>query len=364
MCNVYHTFLRSTQRPAWLRVRLARVLASAADALLLDEPTNHLDLRPWTLPHVAALAVFVAAATPSAAQERPAGGTDRDWRIAREQVVWGIAQRRAASPEFGELLGAIGERLVGTRYEPHTLELAGPERLVVNLEALDCVTFVENALVMTRLAWTADSTLAEDPRRFEAAYRAELTAIRYRDGVLDGYPSRLHYFSEWIGDNDAMGLVDGVSQELGGVVDESRLDFMSTHPDAYRQLADPVALAEIAATEARLAAVPRHYLPEDGIEGAAQGIREGDIIAATSTVPGLDIAHTGIAVWRDGVLRLLHAPLVGSHVQISEESLAERIRRIEGQDGIMVARPLPPERGAGAAAARSSARDRTPPRVP
>ena len=290
----------------------------------------------------AVLAAAIAAATPACGQDRPGDGTARDWQIAREQVAWAIAHRAAAQPGFGELLGAIGERLVGTPYAPHTLELPGPERLVINLEVLDCVTFVENVLVMARLAWTADSALVDDTGRFEEAYRRELTAIRYRGGVLDGYPSRLHYFSEWIGDNEAKGLLGDISPTLGGVADESPVDFMSAHPDAYRQLADPASLVEIAATEARLASVPRHYLPEGDIEAAAPLVREGDIIAATSTVPGLDVAHTGIAVWRDGVLRLMHAPLVGSHVQISEESLAERILRIGGQDGIMVARPLPP----------------------
>jgi len=72
----------------------------------------------------------------------------------------------------------------------------------------------------------------------------------------------------------------------------------------------------------------------------AHRIRSGDVIAATSTVEGLDVAHTGLALWRDGTLHLLHAPLVGEAVQVSEVSLADRIRRIEGQDGIMVARPL------------------------
>ena len=37
---------------------------------------------------------------------------------------------------------------------------------------------------------------------------------------------------------------------------------------------------------------------------------------------------------------------MGSHVQLSEESLAERILRIEGQDGIMIARPIAPGTGA------------------
>jgi len=60
----------------------------------------------------------------------------------------------------------------------------------------------------------------------------------------------------------------------------------------------------------------------------------------TSTVEGLDVAHTGIALWVDGTLRLLHAPLVGEAVQISEVSLAERIESIDGQDGIIVARPI------------------------
>ncbi|MCH7857652.1 MAG: DUF1460 domain-containing protein, partial [Gemmatimonadetes bacterium] len=69
-------------------------------------------------------------------------------------------------------------------------------------------------------------------------------------------------------------------------------------------------------------------------------IQDGDIIAATSTVAGLDIAHTGIALWKDGRLHLLHAPLAGGVVQISEVPLAERIQRIAGQDGVMVARPL------------------------
>lgn len=292
------------------------------------------------------------------APQRPASGTARDWEIAREHFAWAVAQPPGGLPRFGDLLARIGERFVGTPYQPHTLELAGPERLVINLEALDCVTFVENVLVLARLAWSAMSGsaatagsdpavsrragLLDDPDRFQAAYRDELTRIRYRGGDLDGYASRLHYFSEWISDNEATGLVDAISRDLGGVADPSPVDFMSTHPDAYRQMADPEVLAEIARMEERLAEVDRYYIPTDAIDAAAAGIHDGDIIAATSTVEGLDIAHTGIALWRDGTLRLMHAPLVGSHVQISEESLAERVARIGGQDGIMVARPLPP----------------------
>ena len=274
--------------------------------------------------------------------QRPASGTPRDWEIAREHFAWAAAQPPGTFPRFGDLLARIGERFVGTPYEPHTLELPGPERLVINLEVLDCVTFVENVLVLARLAWAHPTGLAADADGFQAAYRDELTRLRYRGGALDGYASRLHYFSEWIADNEVSGLVDAISRELGGVADPSPIDFMSTHPDAYRQLADPDVVAEIARMEARLGSVQRYYIPAGAIDAASGGIRDGDVIAATSTVEGLDIAHTGIALWQGGMLRLLHAPLVGSHVQISDESLAERIGRIGGQDGIVVARPLAP----------------------
>ena len=291
--------------------------------------------------------------------DRPASGTARDWEIAWEHFTWAVAQPPGSFPSFGDLVARIGERFVGTPYEPQTLERRGRERLVINLEALDCVTLVENVLVLARLAWSPSpratdppgtgnaaarhNALPDDPARFQAAYRDELTRIRYRGGALDGYPSRLHYFSEWIADNEASGALLDLSRELGGVPDSSAIDFMSTHPDAYRQLSDSVVLAAIAGVEARISAEARYYVPQDGIGAAARGVRDGDVIAATSTVKGLDIAHTGIALRRDGELHLLHAPLVGSHVQVSEESLAERILRIGSQDGIMVARPLPPE---------------------
>ena len=302
---------------------------------------------------VGVLGTLVWQSRVAAEPQRPTSGTPRDWEIAREHFVWARGQRTDADPRFGDLLARIGERFVGTPYQPHTLEVPGPERLVINLEALDCVTYVENVLTLARLAWTAPPGLVDDPAGFQAAFRDELTRIRYRGGTLDGYASRLHYFSEWIADNEAAALVESVSRELGGARDASPVDFMSNHPDAYRQLADPATLDEIARIEDRFAAVARFYIPEGEIAAKAHLILDGDIIAATSTVAGLDIAHTGIAVWRDGDLRLLHAPLVGSHVQLSEESLAERILRIEGQDGIMVARPIAP--GTGALSAESPA---------
>jgi len=229
---------------------------------------------------------------------------------------------------------------VGTPYVPKTLEEPGPEHLVIDFRAFDCVTFVENTFALARFLRTPEARHLDDRAAAEARYDRLLTEIRYRGGRLDGYPSRLHYFSEWISDGVAKGLLTNMTERLGGVRDTSRIDFMTEHSSAYRQLADSAHVDAMRSVEARLSREGRWYVPQDEIDAASGGIRDGDIIAVTSTVPGLDIAHTGIAIHVDGRVHLLNAPLVGSSVQISEKPLGDRVRGISSQDGIMVARAL------------------------
>jgi hypothetical protein len=268
--------------------------------------------------------------------------TEEDWAVARATLEWAWSQDLNLLP-MGEVAAILGATFVGAPYVPGTLEVPGPEGLVVNLLEFDCVTFVEHVLVLSRLTVTEDPALLEDEDEFRERYRGALTGLRYRGGALDGYPSRLHYFSEWIRDAQSKEWVRDVSEELGGVRDERPIHFMSSNPHAYRQLGEePAFLEAVRLTEERIAGEARHFLPQDAIAGAAREIRNGDVIAAVSTVEGLDIAHTGIAFWHGGRLHLLHAPLVGESVEISARPLAERIQGIGSQQGIMVARPLDP----------------------
>lgn len=275
------------------------------------------------------------------AGEPASSWADADWDVFSAKVRWGL-DRGLDTVGVGEAMARLGETFVGTAYVPKTLDPPGPERLVVNFRELDCVTFVETVFSTVRfLRLPGAADLLEERGAAEDRYETLLAELRYRNGVVEGYPSRLHYFSEWIASNADKGLLRPLSRELGGVRDTTAIDFMSTHPDAYRQLADTANRAAIRAMEVRISGQPRWYLPQDDIAAAAERIRDGDVIAATSTVEGLDVAHTGLALWRGGTLHLLHAPLVGEAVQVSEVSLARRVQRIGGQDGIMVARPLP-----------------------
>lgn len=256
-----------------------------------------------------------------------------DSLIFEEKMAWARQQDLAAMP-IGDALVALGRTFLGATYTPGTLELEGPERLIVNLRELDCVTYVETVLAMVRIlrAGTPDYD----------SYKRELVRIRYRDGVLAGYSSRLHYFSEWISNNESMGIVRDVTAQLGGQPAPGPVTFMTEHAEAYRQLGDPDVAVEIGRIEETLSGRVRHFIPQESIAAVEREIRNGDIIAATSTLAGLDVAHTGFAVVIGDRLHLMHAPLVGSVVELSERPLAERIQRIDTQNGIMVARPLDP----------------------
>jgi hypothetical protein len=273
---------------------------------------------------------------------RPKEGTPDDWRILREKAIWAW-ELGLDTLSMGESMVYLGLSFLDSRYTPGTLELPGSEELVVNLQELDCVTFVENVLALAQFIRSAKPRIAESEFETKTLYRQILTRIRYRGGRIDGYPSRLHYFSDWILDNESKGFVREVTEQLEGIEDARAVDFMSEHPESYRQLANPLNLRAIQEQEFYLSGLIRHRIPEEEIPLRVPLILDGDIIAATSTVDGLDVAHTGIAVWLEDRLHLLHAPLVGEVVEVSALPLAERILRLESQDGIRVIRPLAPE---------------------
>jgi hypothetical protein len=259
----------------------------------------------------AAALLLVSPTGPGTALRGPSAvWTAEDWSVLDGKVRWAIAEGLDTLP-VGEAVGKLAVSFAGATYTPGTLEPPGPERLVVNLREFDCVTFVENVLALVRFAREDGVDALEDPSAARARYERYLTDLRYRGGVIDGYPSRLHYFSEWLSDNAARDNLRLVTPRPSK--DPEPIRFMSTHPGSYRQLADSTVLTAIRAMEDRLnRAGPRLFVPKDRIAAVARDIATGDVNAATSTVRGLDVAHPGIAVWRDGRLHLVHAPLVGN----------------------------------------------------
>ncbi|MBP8980316.1 MAG: DUF1460 domain-containing protein [Syntrophobacterales bacterium] len=297
-------------------------------------------------------------------------------------------------PSPGELLLRAGRFFQGAPYAARTLEVPGPEALVINLRTFDCFTLVENCCALALLARqiiagiragnrhrpvaankaiskeegsgrkgfipsprqgrpdvpaasAAKDQLGEDallpppdlsPERLAVSFAALLRTLRYRDGVIAGFASRLHYFSDWLGENERKGLIRNVTARLGGRPAPKVMDFMTQHRELYPPLGNADIRREIWEIERRLSASPRPVLTKEEIALWEGKITPGDLVAIATHEEGLDVTHAGLAIRRGGRLHLLHASSQAGRVIISPETLAAYLEAQDNRAGIIVAR--------------------------
>lgn len=230
----------------------------------------------------------------------------------------------------------LARQFLGVPYVAHTLEVNDDERLVVNTRQLDCTTLVEMVAALKLCTQAGKHGFAD--------YLNALRQLRYRQGRMAGYPSRLHYFTDWIRDKVAMQLVTDIQQPNPpfSAVQTVNVDYMSTHTSAYKALKANAALVpEIRAAEQSLTGMKVRYIPKRSLRNSAllrKVIKDGDILAITCNKKGLDIAHLGFAVWRSNGLHLLNASMI--HKKVIEEpmTLYQYMQKHKTHTGIRVVR--------------------------
>jgi len=236
------------------------------------------------------------------------------------------------SSQIGNVIFEIGKSFLSTEYAAGTLDKdTKNEKLVINLTGLDCVTLVENCLTFARCVISGKTSFDD--------YLSELQKIRYRDGVIDGYASRLHYFCDWIYNNEDKGIVKNISESLGGISYKKTINFMSTHVKSYKQLSNNTELEGIKAIEEAINSRDYYYIPTGSISKTYDNMKSGDIIATTTNIGGLDVTHTGYVCKEGGGTYFLHASSKSKQVIISSEELQEYVASDSKKTGIMVARP-------------------------
>lgn len=242
------------------------------------------------------------------------------------------ALKKMEASSLSDSIITVGTSFLGTPYVEKTLEVGAVEKLVINLRGLDCTTFVENVLAFT--------TILNSEQKLFTDFTKTLETIRYRNGDLDGYSSRLHYFTDWIRDNEKIGLVKNITTDLGGIELKKPINFMGTHRNLYPFLKDDENFKRIQETEAELAKEVLCYLPQSEIKNQELKIQSGDIIALATSIKGLDVTHTGFAIRQpNGRIHLLHASSSGE-VKITKEPLVDYLKNSKSNIGIIVARPL------------------------
>ena len=262
--------------------------------------------------------------------------TTQDQPVVLSPVFQALTAAGAKTPV--ETTVTIGKQFLGRPYVSHTLDLNLAEQLVVNTQAFDCTTYLETVIALS-LAWR-DVARKPDQPLFEQTFRKYLTKLRYRNGQIDGYASRLHYFSDWLRDNERQGILLDVTGDLPGSMFVAKpLSYMTATTRKYPRLSDPAIFRQVAKTEALLSQQCFSFLPKKNIRQAEPQIHEGDIVMLTASRPGLDMKHVGIAVRQpDGRMYLMHASSEQRAVVISPYPLSEYVLAHKYMSGIRVAR--------------------------
>ena len=228
----------------------------------------------------------------------------------------------------------FAKKMMGVPYVAGTLDSNEEEQLVVRTDALDCTTFVETVLALC-------ITEKRGERNFEG-FKKALTQVRYRDGGLKGYTSRLHYFSDWIRNNERKGFIKECTSETSCAQTQTLwFNFMSTHSDSYLPMKkDTSLIPEITALEKEWQGVEVSYIPKENLDLSPNKlkIKDGDILAVTTNVKGLDVVHVGFAFWRGETLHLLHASSVVKKVIEDPLSLYEYSKNKKAHTGVRAIR--------------------------
>ncbi len=250
--------------------------------------------------------------------------------------VMSLLEDANKQPKGTNLLIYLARQLIDIPYVAHTLEVNKTEKLVVNLRQLDCTTYVENVFALFMC-------LQQKSLTFET-FCNNLLKIRYRDGNEPHYVKRLHYFTDWIDNNTTMGFCEEMQSPTPpfSATQKINVHFMSDNPDKYKMLKEnPEYLPYIKETEKNINGKSYKYIPKSQMDKndiLKDVIKDGDIIATTTSLDGLDIQHLGFAVWHNDGLHLLNASSLHHKVVEEPMTLYQYLLKQKSMTGVRIIR--------------------------
>jgi hypothetical protein len=262
------------------------------------------------------------------------GGKDVVIIVKLNQYKVNSSSQKKLSPDgnlsYGDLIVEICRLFINVPYKAETLERAGKEKLIVNVSGFDCTTFVETVLALTKCAVAGKLSRSE--------LRKNLKLIRYRQGKIDGYSSRLHYFTDWLRDNEKKKTLKDVSRQFHAVAQRKKINYMTLNRASYPALKNEFEFRKMLVIEKNISRKVFHIISRDKVNQQKTKIKNGDVIAFATKDEGLDVAHVGFAIWQGKNLHLLHASSKEGAVVISSKTLITYMKSNKKFTGITIAR--------------------------
>ena len=252
-------------------------------------------------------------------------------RLKQYKVNTSLSKKSSSNDlSYGDLIVEIGRLFINAPYKEETLESQNKEKLIVNVSGYDCTTFLETVLALAKCAATGKLS------RFE--FRKYLKLIRYRQGKVDGYSSRLHYFTDWLRDSEKKKILKDVSRQFDAEIQRKKINYMTLNRASFPAMKSEVEFLKMLIMEKNISRKTFHIISKDKVSWQKTKIKNGDVIAFTTKDEGLDVAHVGFAIWQGKNLHLLHASRKEGTVVISKKTLVAYLKSNKNFTGIIIGR--------------------------
>jgi len=231
-----------------------------------------------------------------------------------EQILQRLltVRRDVAPADLSERSDALSRQFLGTPYGATTLigSETVPEQLVVELEKVDCFTYVDYVEALKR---------AENREEFIDA----LIEVRYKDGVV-GFQTRKHFFTDWSAARPA--LATDITASLSD-------NAIQVAKNLNQKDSGGVYLPGLPTVRRTV-----YHIPSQSVDsGVISRLRTGDYIGAYGEDGGLDVTHVGIFIDGPAGPVLRNASSLSADDKVVDSPLVDYLHTVPG---IVVLRPL------------------------
>lgn len=265
-----------------------------------------------------------------------ANAYETDYQKSDSMLVMKLLNNARKQPANTNYIIYFAKQLKGIPYVAYTLEVNKKEKLVINLRQLDCTTYVENVTALTMCIKEKKYTFRN--------FCDNIRKIRYRKGAEPHYTLRLHYFTDWIEDNTAKGICREIQSPNPPFTKRQEINvyYMSQNPSKYEMLKDnPQYISIIKKSEININKKSYKFIPKSEVKNTTllrNTIHDGDIIATTTSLKGLDIQHLGFAIWHKDGLHMLNASSLHHKVVEEPMTLYKYLQKQKSMTGIRIIR--------------------------
>ncbi len=234
----------------------------------------------------------------------------------------------------------VAREMVGVPYVNYTLEVHDDiESPVVNLTAMDCWTYYENALGLARM-------LRYKPAPYTPQDLLHMVEIeRYRDGICTGsYLSRMHHLEEVFHDNQRRGYATNITARIPGAVKlEREIHEMTVQWKNYRYLrSNPKLIEPMAKLEAEVSKLTVYHIPKSKVRNAERYLQNGDICAITTNYQFGYTSHVGLIFRQNNRAYLMHATSDRDkgRMTLIDRPITDYLNGASKHAGIIICRPI------------------------